>query len=72
VRQGDWKLLLDGGVALLYNLANDIGERTDLASQRTDLVKKLFPLIGQWERDVDAEAKALAPPAPLVDAPVSR
>jgi arylsulfatase A-like enzyme len=64
VRQGDWKLLLDAGNPLLYNLANDVGERNDLASQRTDIVKRLFPLITQWEQDVDAEAKALAPPAP--------
>jgi arylsulfatase A len=64
VRQGDWKLLLDGGVPLLYDVAKDLGERNDLASQRTDIVRKLFPLITQWEADVDAEAKALAPPAP--------
>jgi arylsulfatase A-like enzyme len=64
VRQGDWKLLLDGGNPLLYNLANDVAERNDLASQRTDIVKKLFPLITEWEQDVDAEAKALAPAAP--------
>ncbi|HLG55957.1 MAG TPA: sulfatase-like hydrolase/transferase [Vicinamibacterales bacterium] len=60
VRQGDWKLLLDGGVPLLFNLAGDVGERNDLASQRTDIVRRLFPLITQWEQDVDAEAKALA------------
>jgi arylsulfatase A-like enzyme len=59
VRQGDWKLLLDGGASMLFNLANDVGERTDLASQRSDIVRKLFPLIGKWEEDVDAEAKAL-------------
>jgi arylsulfatase A-like enzyme len=64
VRQGDWKLLLDAGNPMLYNLANDVGERNDLASQRTDIVRKLFPLITQWEADVDAEAKALNPPAP--------
>jgi arylsulfatase A-like enzyme len=64
VRQGDWKLLLDAGVPFLYNLANDVGERNDLANQRTDIVKKLFPLIGEWEADVDAEAKALAATAP--------
>ena len=64
VRQGDWKLVLDGGVPMLYDVAKDVGERNDLASQRTDMVRKLFPLITQWEADVDAEAKALAPPAP--------
>jgi arylsulfatase A-like enzyme len=60
VRQGDWKLLLDAGAPMLFNLATDIGERNDLASQRSDIVRKLFPLIGQWEQDVDAEAKQLA------------
>jgi arylsulfatase A-like enzyme len=64
VRQGDWKLVLDAGVPFLYNLATDVGERNDLANQRQDIVRKLFPLIGQWEADVDAEAKALAAPAP--------
>jgi arylsulfatase A-like enzyme len=59
VRQGDWKLLVDGNSPLLYNLAKDVGERNDLASQRTDIVRKLFPLIDQWEQDVDAEAKAV-------------
>jgi arylsulfatase A-like enzyme len=63
VRQGDWKLLVDGAATMLFNLANDIGERNDLAGQRTDVVKKLFPLIGQWEQDVDADAKALGGPA---------
>jgi arylsulfatase A-like enzyme len=61
VRQGDWKLLLDGGVPFLYNLAKDVGERNDLASQHSDIVRRLFPLITAWEQDVDAEAKAMAP-----------
>jgi arylsulfatase A-like enzyme len=64
VRQGDWKLVLDGGVPFLYNLTNDVGERHDLANQRTDVVRRLFPLIGQWEEDVDAEAKSLGAPNP--------
>ena len=57
VRQGDWKLLLDGANPMLFNLRDDLGERNDLASQRSDIVRKLFPLIGAWEQDVDAEAK---------------
>ena len=60
VRQGDWKLMLDGNNPMLFNLANDVGERDDLANRRTDIVRRLFPLIVQWEQDVDAEAKALA------------
>jgi arylsulfatase A-like enzyme len=64
VRQGDWKLMLDGANPMLFNLAADLGERNDLASQRQDIVRRMFPLIAQWEQDVDAEAKALAPVAP--------
>jgi len=58
VRKGEWKLLVDGDDLLLFNLRADVGERTDLARQRTDLVAKLRPLITAWEKDVDAEAKA--------------
>jgi arylsulfatase A-like enzyme len=58
VRRGDWKLLLDGDDLLLYNLRTDIGERTDLAKERPDLVAKLRPLISEWEKDVDAEGKS--------------
>jgi len=58
VRAGDWKLLIDGDDLLLYNLRQDIGERTDLAAQRPDIVRKLQPLIAEWEKDVDAEGKA--------------
>ena len=60
VRQGDWKLMLDGNSPMLFDLARDIGERTDLANQRIDIVRKLFPLITRWEQDVDAEAKQQA------------
>ena len=59
VRQGDWKLLLDGNNPMLFNLRDDLGERNDLASHRSDIVRKLFPLIGTWEQDIDAEAKGL-------------
>jgi arylsulfatase A-like enzyme len=57
VRQGPWKLLVDGDDLLLFNLRNDIGERDDLAARRPDLVGKLLPLLTAWEADVDAEAK---------------
>jgi arylsulfatase A-like enzyme len=58
VRQGDWKLMVDGPNTMLFNVAADPGERNDLAAERQDLVARLFPLIGAWEADVDAEAKA--------------
>jgi len=58
VRQGSWKLLVDGDDLLLFNLADDIGERADLAARRPDLVTKLHALLRAWEADVDAEAKS--------------
>lgn len=58
VRQGEWKLLVDGDDLLLYNLRSDIGERNDLARQRPDLVAKLRSLIMNWEKDVDSEANS--------------
>ncbi len=60
VRKGDWKLLIDGDDLLLFHLATDIGERTDLAWQRPDLVAALLDLISDWEKDVDGEFDAKA------------
>ena len=61
VRQGDWKLLVDGGKVMVFNLKEDLGERNDLAGQRQDIARQLFPLIAPWEAEVDAESGA--PPA---------
>ncbi len=63
VRRGDWKLLVDGGLVLLFDVRTDIGERNDLAGQRQDIARQLRPLLNAWEADVDAEAKALLPAA---------
>ncbi|MEM6391742.1 MAG: sulfatase-like hydrolase/transferase [Planctomycetota bacterium] len=41
VRQGDWKLLVDGKPTL-YNLSEDIGETTDLRDQHPELAKELM------------------------------
>ena len=58
VRQGDWKLVVDANHLLLYNLRDDIGERHDRTAQRPDIVRRLRPLLGEWARSVDADAKA--------------
>jgi arylsulfatase A-like enzyme len=62
VRSGDWKLLIDGESAMVFDLRNDLGERNDLARERQDVARRLRPLIAAWEKDVDAEAKARALP----------
>ena len=61
VRSGDWKLLLDGGRAMLFNLRTDIAERSNLIGQRSDIARRLQPMLAAWQEDVDAEAKS-APP----------
>jgi hypothetical protein len=43
----------------LYNLADDLAETRDLASQRPDLVRELKARLAAWEKDV---ARAVPPP----------
>ena len=62
VRQGEWKLLLDGDDTLLFNLPQDIGERNDVAKEHPEVARRLLPLLRQWEADVDTEAKAREAP----------
>lgn len=59
VRSGDWKLVVDLGRPLLFNLRNDVGERVNLIAQRPDIARRLRPLFEAWAQDVDAEAKKL-------------
>ena len=69
MRHGDWKLhlyheewLLDGGAERLdqnravelYNLANDIGERTDLASTQPEQRDKLLSEMQDWMKRTHA------------------
>lgn len=58
VRSGRWKLLIDAGQYLLFDLKTDLAERNDLAAQHPDLVLKLKRRIAQWETDVDQEPPA--------------
>jgi arylsulfatase A-like enzyme len=61
VRDGDWKLLIDGTVRLLlFDVNKDLGERDDVAASNTAVVRRLHQKLLAWEKDVDAEAKTLA------------
>jgi len=53
VRSGRWKLLVDGGQYLLFDLSDDPGERTDLAARHPDIVVALKAALSDWEKDVD-------------------
>jgi arylsulfatase A-like enzyme len=50
VRDGDWKLVKPAvdDKPMLYNLATDIGEKTDLAAQQPEKVKQLQALWDTW------------------------
>ena len=52
VRSGRWKLLVDGNQLLLFDLANDAGERNDLAAVHPEIVRSLQHLLVGWEEDV--------------------
>jgi hypothetical protein len=61
VRQGDWKLIRfycdnpdQSDRHELYNLADDPGERRDLASAQPDRVKQLAARLDQFLKDTSA------------------
>lgn len=51
VRRGDWKLVVRRGKCALYNLANDLHEDHDLATQHPDIVEQLKVIIHQEHTD---------------------
>ncbi len=62
VRSGRWKLVVDQGRPLLFDLSKDIGERTDVIAGHRDVATRLQRALGAWQAEVDAEAKAKAAP----------
>jgi arylsulfatase A-like enzyme len=62
VRSGDWKLMIDGAPSrsFLFDVKADPGERQDWFARRQDVAQRLQLLLSDWERDVDADAKAFA------------
>ncbi|ARN56161.1 sulfatase [Sedimentisphaera salicampi] len=57
IRDGDYKLVmsLNNDEYRLYDLAEDIGEKNDLKSQKPELAKKLHNRLLQYLKNVDAE-----------------
>jgi arylsulfatase A-like enzyme len=57
IRSGDWKLVerLEDGRRHLYNLADDIGEATDLAAKHPQRVDAMTQALHGWYREVDAK-----------------
>ena len=56
IRQGDYKLIerFDDGSLELYDLAKDIGEKNNLASEMPDRAAKLRGKLHTWRKDVSA------------------
>jgi arylsulfatase A-like enzyme len=61
VRSGRWKLVVDQGRPLLFDLAADIGERTDVIARHRDVATRLQSALRTWQAEVDAEAKSRQP-----------
>ena len=62
VRDGNWKLLLEGSArVMLFDVTKDLGERDDRAASHTAIVRQLHQKLLAWEKDVDAEAKGAKP-----------
>lgn len=61
VRSGDWKVIVDANHIMLFDLRTDIAERNDLAGHRQEIARRLRPLLADWEREVNEEAKAAQP-----------
>ena len=57
IRQGDWKLIqrFEDGRVHLYNLAQDPGERQDLAQAQPERVTAMRQALEQWYTEVDAK-----------------
>jgi arylsulfatase A-like enzyme len=63
IRSGDWKLVVDGNHLFVFDLRQDIGERNDLTSRRSDIANRLRPMLAEWEREINAEARVHYPDA---------
>ncbi len=50
VRDGDWKLVKSKTTKELFNVAQDIGEQTDLASRHPEIVERLDGEFSNWNR----------------------
>jgi len=57
IRKGNWKLIhhLHNNSYQLFNLAEDIGESTNLTSTHPEKTEELTKLLDQWQEDVGAD-----------------
>ena len=57
IRAGDWKLIesLETGELSLFNLANDMGETTELSTEEPAKLAELHGMLKAWRSDVGAD-----------------
>jgi arylsulfatase A-like enzyme len=63
VREGDWKYIkyYDTGRVELYNLADDVAEQHDVATDHVGLAARLDELHGAWLKSIDAQTNTPNP-----------
>ncbi len=52
VRQGRWKLLVEGVRSRLFDLAADLGESRDISSEQPAIVNQLTQALAKWEAEM--------------------
>jgi len=60
IRDGDWKLMMnpDGTKLALYNLTNDLSEKSDVAAENPDVVERLKTRLMAWHRTLPQQANS--------------
>jgi arylsulfatase A-like enzyme len=57
MRDGTWKLVVQKKQSLLFDLANDIGEKHNVAAQYPKRVQSMLAALQEWRRDVGSEGR---------------
>jgi arylsulfatase A-like enzyme len=55
MRDGKWKLVIDGKKISLFDVESDISEEKDLAAQQPERVKTIQMLVERWQQEVSVE-----------------
>jgi arylsulfatase A-like enzyme len=56
VRMGSWKLVKAGEHAWLFDLQNDLGEKTNLAKKKPEVLQKLEKALEKWQSQMKPPA----------------
>ena len=57
IRQGQWKLRIDGEKVELYDLDSDLGETADVAARQPEVVERLKAMMGKMDVEIAANAR---------------